>query len=670
MHAPLVDRSIRFKLFLAILLPLIGFIFYGTNYIINNYQLQQEMQYLNGLTQLAKHNSALVHELQKERGMSAGYIGSKGKAFKEKLASQRQLTDTALSQVDQYLSSTLTSDTSNNLMVTIHQSLDNRNTIRSQINTLDISLGDAVKYYTAINKQLLSVIDNIANESTQPDLVRQATAFGSFLQYKERAGIERAVLSSTFAKDQFSPGMFPRFVSLLAEQNAYEAAFRSHALPEHIRYLDKTLVGTDVSEVTRLRGLALNKAGNGGFDVDPTYWFKVKTGRINLLKQVDDHLSSQLLGYNEQLIAKATQALYTAVAMVILPLLITLIISSYVTQLLRREMLSIQGTVSRVTKDYDLTLHADVIGHDEFGDLSESFNQMVDTFSDIIAEVSDACAQIGDASKRTAEISASVVNDVEIGFQQTEMVATAMNEMTATVNEISQNAVYASDATREATSQAHHGDREVATTVSMISNLADELRTASSVIQNLQQNSVEVGSFIETIESISERTNLLALNAAIEAARAGEAGRGFAVVADEVRSLSIQTKGSTQEIATITSKLQDEAQRAVDAMARGLTLVDSSVEEINIARGDLKMIVEKADLQAQMNEQIATASEQQTAVAEDINKNIVQIRDIYEHTSGFSSQLKDSSNRLSELSARLESVVKRFKVQQKKPNKA
>ncbi len=384
MRALLADRSIRFKLFLAILLPLIGFTFYGFNYIVNSYQLQQEMQYLNGLTKLAKYNSALVHELQKERGMSAGYIGSKGKAFKEKLVKQRQLTNSAFANTNQYISSASLPDSTLKLMSAIEQQLSKRDQIRTQVDGLKISLGGAVKYYTGINKQLLSVIDNIANESTQPLLIRQATAFGSFLQFKERAGIERAVLSNVFAKDNFGPGLFQRFVSLLAEQNAYEASFRSHGLPPHITFMDDTIVGKDVSEVIRLRKLALSKASNGGFDVDPSYWFKVKTGRINLLKQVDDHLSTQLLDENEKLIKEASEALYTSIAMVAIPLVLTLMLSFFITRLLHHEVNAIQTTVTQVTQDYDLTLHAEVIGKDEFGKLSIAFNQMVDTFSNII----------------------------------------------------------------------------------------------------------------------------------------------------------------------------------------------------------------------------------------------------------------------------------------------
>ncbi|MCW8886732.1 MAG: methyl-accepting chemotaxis protein, partial [Motiliproteus sp.] len=619
MHAVLANRSIRFKLFLAVLLPLIGFTIFGINHIINNYRLQQEMIYLDGMTQLARYNSALVHELQKERGMSAGYIGSKGSAFKDKLPKQRELTNGALASLNQYLASAQLPQSILDLMSTTQQSLDKRNGVRAKIDSLEMGLGAAVKYYTGMNAQLLSIVDKVANEATQPDLVRQATAFGSFLQFKERAGIERAVLSNTFAKDTFTGGLFARFVSLLAEQKAYEASFRAHGLPKHIGFMDQTLVGNDVNEVKRLRDLALSKGVEGGFGIDPTYWFKVKTGRINLLKKVDDHLSGELLDFNATLINKSTSALYSAIALVAIPLLLTLLISVFVTRLLNRDLRQIQQTVNEVATNCDLTQQADVKSKDELGELSGSFNSMVNSFRDIISEVRDACSQVSEASLHTAKVSQEVVNNVDTGFQQTDMVATAMNEMAATVNEIAQNAVSASEATRAANEQAQHGDHEVEATVTMISNLADELRTASKIIQSLQQNSNEVGSFIETIENISERTNLLALNAAIEAARAGEAGRGFAVVADEVRSLSIQTKGSTQEIAAMTGKLQSEAQRAVDAMNRGLELVDSSVTEINGTRENLNKIVTQADHQAQMNEQIATASEEQSSVAEDIN---------------------------------------------------
>lgn len=230
--------------------------------------------------------------------------------------------------------------------------------------------------------------------------------------------------------------------------------------------------------------------------------------------------------------------------------------------------------------------------------------------------------------------------DVMAGHSEAEQVASAMTEMSATVAEIASNAVQASEASSAANIEAKEGNLEVGRTSKAIKALADDISGASKAINDLDREIHGIVVVLEVISSIAEQTNLLALNAAIEAARAGEMGRGFAVVADEVRSLAQRSQTSTSDIKNMTDRLKAGASIAVKAMDRGLAQANSSVHEAEQAGIELKRIVEQVDIIDRMNEQIATATHEQSAVSEDVNRNALKISEIYLNTQRISDELR------------------------------
>lgn len=215
-------------------------------------------------------------------------------------------------------------------------------------------------------------------------------------------------------------------------------------------------------------------------------------------------------------------------------------------------------------------------------------------------------------------------------FGQIEQLATAMNEMTATVNEVASNANSASSSTTEASAVAQEGSQFVNATISTINSLSSNIGASADAVNNVELKVEGIGSVVDTIRSISEQTNLLALNAAIEAARAGEAGRGFAVVADEVRNLAKRTQDATIEIQGMIEQLQRSAQDAVSLMGKSVREADTGVEQVTQAGIQLAGIVAKVHHISDMNYQIASAAEEQTTVAGDINKNLDEVKEIVE----------------------------------------
>ncbi|MGS0735162.1 methyl-accepting chemotaxis protein [Pseudomonas sp. GG8] len=236
-----------------------------------------------------------------------------------------------------------------------------------------------------------------------------------------------------------------------------------------------------------------------------------------------------------------------------------------------------------------------------------------------------------------------------------------MNEMTATVQEVSRNAEEASNAAAAADKEARAGEKVIGEAIDQIELLAVEVDNSNKAMNHLKEESEKIGGVLDVIKAVAQQTNLLALNAAIEAARAGEAGRGFAVVADEVRSLAQRTQKSTEEIEGLITSLQSGTQEVSTVMESSRVLTDSSVELTRRAVTSLESITRTVSTIQSMNQQIAAAAEQQSAVAEEINRSVLNVRDISEQTAGASEETAASSVELARLGNELQVMVSHFR---------
>lgn len=312
--------------------------------------------------------------------------------------------------------------------------------------------------------------------------------------------------------------------------------------------------------------------------------------------------------------------------------------------------------------DADLTKQMKVDTKDEVGKLASSFNTFIGQLQSLISIIVSNSQEVNNIANNLASSSTSTQENTEEQQQSVDMIATAMNEMGATVHEIARNANETASAAKQSATETSNSQKIVRTSIEGINSLFEKMQSASDVIQTLAQNVGEISSVLEVIRGISEQTNLLALNAAIEAARAGEQGRGFAVVADEVRTLAQRTQESTEEINDMIQKLQGGAKDAVDAMSEGIDTAQASVENANQAGESLDSIIGAIGIISDLSIQVATATEEQSSVVEELNSHILNIKQMSDSTAIESKNINDQCQTLSNTSNKLSDMVGNFKV--------
>lgn len=312
--------------------------------------------------------------------------------------------------------------------------------------------------------------------------------------------------------------------------------------------------------------------------------------------------------------------------------------------------------------DGDLTQRLHYTKKDELGELVSWFNRFLDKLQPTIAQIKQSITDARGTADQSSEIARQTSEGMQVQFREIDQVATASNEMSATAHDVANSASNAANAAKGADQSARDGMSIIERSTRDINQLADEVSKAVTEVEALAVNSEQIGSVLEVIRSIAEQTNLLALNAAIEAARAGESGRGFAVVADEVRNLAKRTQDSVEEIRIVIERIQTGTRGVVATMHSSQTQAHSNAGQIQQAVQALSKISDAVTVISDMNLQIASAAEQQSAVAEEVNRNVSAIRTVTETLTGQATQSAQISNQLNSLTNQQMKLMDQFRV--------
>lgn len=321
------NLKLRWKLIAIVIVPVLVMSFMAIDKVLKSSDIETENARVLTLAQFAVLSSNLVHELQKERGFTAGFLSSKGQKFSSQLMDQRKAVDETTLLLNTFLDDFDSSIFSKEFQTKLDQSINLSQQLsakRRAISDFDIPLQAALGYYTQTNNSYLDAISYLSKNTSNGALSNAATAYVNFLNSKERAGIERAVLTGAFAQNAFAPGAYDKFLGLVVLQDTYMNVFLSLATPEHQAFYKDTLSGEAIRETRRMRDIATNKASEGNFGIDPGQWFKMQTQKINLLKQVEDKLSSDLATLAQTLNDQAHTTLISSITIMITALLVTI----------------------------------------------------------------------------------------------------------------------------------------------------------------------------------------------------------------------------------------------------------------------------------------------------------------------------------------------------------
>lgn len=350
-------------------------------------------------------------------------------------------------------------------------------------------------------------------------------------------------------------------------------------------------------------------------------------------------------------------SLTSAIAALLIGVSCVLLIRYYVRRPLDRIVLAAERLA-----DGDLSARVHHPGKDEISVLADAFNRMIGRFSELLTHVNASSRQLATTSSEVVAITESAQKGVHTQHREVDLVVAAMQQMTTTVRDVANGANEASEFARHIASEAEKGKDVVGKTVAAIHDVSGHVDRSTVAVQQLDAHSQNIGSIVDVIKSIADQTNLLALNASIEAARAGEQGRGFAVVADEVRVLARRTQQSTAEIERMISKLQEDARKVVTTMEGSQVQVNRSVDQARTANDVLETILNEIRSISDVNDRIASASEEQLSVVEELNRNMVSIADVADGAAQGINHTLNATENLEKTAQALAAMVGKFKV--------
>ena len=659
--------SLRSRLLLIATVPITVMLVLGISGAWKKYSDYQSRVQAESLVSLVVELGETAHELQKERGMTSGFLNSKGSKFADNLTAQRKQSDAAISRLNENIrriDASMVGPRYIKLLEAASEPLVELMKKREQISRLSLEPGESFRFYSETISQLLEIAARTSNQMPSSKLSRLSSAKQALLFLKERNGQERALVTGGFSAGRLTLAQFNTFQSLLNDQATYLRTTIAYATPEQEKMLRGKLAEPIVKEVGAIEQMLKDKGANAELVYSPEEWFAKITGKIDLLRTVEENYTNDI----QQEIRANMDADRDAFVLYASLLLVAVGLTLWICTAIVRNLLQTLGgepeyaaEVARRIAKGNLSAAISLQINDTTS-LLASMKTMQDGLREMVEQIVVATVQLAGFAK---QLSASSHQVQEATNQQTDAAATVaatVEEMTVSIGHISDNTTDVNKSAIESKQMAEEGEHFAQETIVEMNKIVDNVNQSSIFMQTLDDQSHKIADIVNVIKEIADQTNLLALNAAIEAARAGEQGRGFAVVADEVRKLAERTKLSTQDIATMIEAIRSGTMQAVASMTEGTVMVNAGMKLVGHTGNSMATIHGSTDKVLAAIDGISTSLREQSYANNEIAKSVENIAQMSESNYAAVCDVVSSADQLQMLSEALRQSAARFQI--------